>query len=75
MDWWVESVDGGPPIRTGAYSSVREHVLDMRRSITALPNTWHRGSVIFSAAVGETDTCGRSQFPGGRGPQPAYPNS
>jgi Tol biopolymer transport system component/predicted Ser/Thr protein kinase len=52
LDWWVAPLDGGEPVRTGAFAVFRE------RNITSFftPGVWTAGGnrVLFSAALGDS---------------------
>ena len=48
-DWWVELLDGGTPVRTGALDVFRENKI----AATVMPAQWTGNHVLFSASNGD----------------------
>ncbi|HTA71467.1 MAG TPA: protein kinase [Bryobacteraceae bacterium] len=56
FDWWVASINGGSPIKTGAVAAIRDKGFNvLRTSLTIVPGMWDQpDQLIFSGVLGDS---------------------
>jgi len=47
-DWWVLPLDGGDPVRTGAFEQMRRRGIALAQGATMGPDSWRDSQVVFS---------------------------
>ena len=61
LDWWVTPLNGGAAIRTGVFSALRRHKVQIPAfgNSSWVPYGWDGNSVVFPARIGDTDNLWR----------------
>jgi serine/threonine protein kinase len=55
FDWWVASIDGGPAIKTGAFTALRDRGFSLRDVANVVPGMWNQpDQLIFSGVLGDS---------------------